>query len=70
MIGIAVLLPGPLVLNRVVGVLRERGELIRMVQDVCDDDLAVLPRGFRIAEDLHHVVLVHGDGVAAWHPLV
>lgn len=41
-----------------------------MVQDIGDDDLAILPGGLRIVEDPHHVVLVHGDSVAAWHPLV
>lgn len=41
-----------------------------MVEDVCYHDLSVLPGRLGIAEHLVYIVLVHGDGVAARHPLV
>ena len=69
-IGVTVLLLRPFIVLLIIGILREGSELLRMVEDVCYDDLTVLPGGPGILQDLPDVVLVHGDSVAAWHPLV
>ena len=67
-VGGSVHLGCPLVMDRVVRVLRERGKLLRMVENVCDHRIPVLPGGLRIAEDLLDIVLVHGDGVRPGQP--
>lgn len=69
-IRVAVPLGCPFVMDRVVGPIRQRRELLRMVEDVGNHDLPVLPRSLGIVEHLVHVVLVHGDGVPSGHPLV
>ncbi len=67
---VPVLLPGVLVELGVVGHVAERRELLRVGHDVLRDENPVPVGGARVLHDLLHVVLVHGDGVRAVHPLV
>ena len=57
-------------MHRVIGLIREGSELLRMVEHIGYHDLPVLPGRLGVAEHLCDVVLVHRHGVAAWHPLV